>query len=613
MINIFFAGPSAACQRFTRRKVLMRYKNCMQIFFYTLNVRRVAAFTYILCKMVLGLMLPLTAYIMQNFIDAILTSFSSSMDLKSMVYFFIILSVIYIFEAIEEPISGYCKLLISEKLNYKFDCIILKKLEAIDYAHFENCDRLDLINRVNGTAGVQAFNIFENILLFVSVIIKITGTFVLLARYNWVISLGIVLIAIPIIYFAGKHGKNIHDWYQKNSKKRRTLEYLSSLFINRNISLEMKEYDSYEYIKSKWRNQSKDLRIKDFHLQLGAWKNTIISSTLLNFLEYSAYIFMLIPLFAGTITIGMFVGISKAIAGIEGLIIWKFSSIISFFSQNKRYWDEYNLLLDFSEIKNESEIIETQCVVNGGISIEFDDVSFQYENMEEEILSHINFKVGINEICGLVGENGAGKSTITKLMIGLYKPNSGNIYIDGKNTKEMSFDEQVSYFAVTYQDYKKYNISVRENIKLRDTYEKFSENIAYSLDVLGFDYQKLPNGLDTILGKLFGEGIELSGGEWQKIAIARMLCSEAPFYIMDEPTASLDPISEAELYAQVKSVLMAKTSLLITHRLGATRYCNRILVLKDKKIVENGSFKELMAKGGVYAAMYREQRQWYVK
>lgn len=558
----------------------------------------------------MGLLLPFTAYAYQKLVDDIIGAYSSKRGIEFFITSLLFVIGIYIFQAVEEPIENYAVFLIRQRINYSFDKRIANKLKDTEYAYFENSEDLDLINRVQGASGNNAVDLFVNVIDFLSGIIKIIGVFLLLITYSYIIAVIVIVIAIPIFWISSKYGKLIHDWYQKNSKSRRILRYLSSLFTDKNTSFEIKEYNFFPHLKSKWKTQFEDLRKKDFHVQMKAWKNTVISSFLLNVFEYATYAIMLIPTISDAITIGAFVGLSKAIASIEGLILWNFSAIFTFFSRNKEYWKEYNTLMNFDEVKK-SPIDKSQNFNIDCISIEFNDVYFRYANMEHDVLAGVTFKINSYELCGLVGINGAGKSTLTKLLLGLYRPNRGDIYINGKNTKEMSFNEQVSYFGVTYQDFIKYNLSVKDNIIIANQLENNENKIKSCLNNLAFDYSKLPNQNETIVGRLFGNGIDISGGESQKLALARMLYSNAPFYIMDEPTASLDPISEVQLYKQIESVLSQKTALLITHRLGATVFCSKILVLSEGKIVEVGTFNELMERGGIYAQMYNEQRQWY--
>ena len=556
-----------------------------------------ASVVFLFCKFLMGLLLPFTAYAYQRLVDDIIRAYSSKSGMEFFITSLLFVILIYIFQAVEEPVENYVAFLIRQRINYLFDKKIANKLKDTEYSYFENSDNLDLINRVESASGNSAVDLFINVIDFLSGIIKIIGVMFLLTTYSYLIAITVAVIAVPIFWLASKYGKQIHDWYQKNSQSRRFLGYLSSLFTDKTTSFEIKEYDFYAHLKAKWKTRFKDLRKRDFNVQLKAWKNTVISSFLLNIFEYVTYAVMLIPAISGVITIGTFIGLSKAISSIEGLILWNFSSVFAFFAENKEYWKEYHMLMDFEEVKKATSS-ESPNDNMDGISIEFKDVYFRYANMDHDVLTGVSFKINACELCGFVGINGAGKSTITKLLLGLYRPNRGDIYINGKNTKEMSFDEQVSYFGVTYQDFNKYNMSIKDNIAISNQAKCNDNKIEACLKDLAFDYSKLPNQIETVVGRLFGNGIDISGGEAQKLAIARMLYSNAPCYIMDEPTASLDPISEVQLYEQICSALSQKTALMITHRLGATAFCSKILVLSGGKIVEDGTFNELLERGG---------------
>ena len=587
----------------------MRYKSKIQICLFVLNSERFISVIIVIIKLLAGLILPLTAYAFQTLIDEIIFTFQNDKTGITFVTPLLMIVGIYIFQAVEEPIESYCYFLLRQRLSYWFDIKNINKMTKIKYVHFENSTDLDLINRIDGSVGNAAVDLFDNVLNLISGIIKIIGTFILLLSYNFIISITVLVVAVPILLISAKYGKAIHEWYEKNSKSRRRVSYLSSIFIDRATSLEIKEYNHYDYLNAEWRKQFKELRLNDFKLQIKAWRNTIISGFLLNLFEYITYFIILLPAFADIITIGTFVGLSKAISSIESLILWKFSSLFSFFSRSTEYWKDYNRFLALSEVQT---ITQSVNIPKDDFTIEFRNVFFRYENMETDVLAGVSFKIQSQELCGLVGSNGAGKSTLSKLMLGLYEPTSGEILINGRNTKQMSFAEQVSYFGVTYQDFSRYNISVLDNIVLAEQNIDIVR-VKKILQSLGVDYEKLPLGLNTIVGRFFGNGVDVSGGEWQKIAIARMLFSDAPCYIMDEPTASLDPMSEIELYKQIKTTLSGKPSLFITHRLGATVFCDKIMVLDGGKIVESGSFSELIERRGVYARMYKEQKQWYVK
>ena len=220
----------------------------------------------------------------------------------------------------------------------------------------------------------------------------------------------------------------------------------------------------------------------------------------------------------------------------------------------------------------------------------------------------MSFKIKSGRHYALVGENGSGKSTVVKLMLGLYDNYTGDILIDGIDVKNMPLDKRRAYFSTIFQDYSIFATSVKENILMENKEDRLNELI----DELNLDFiNKLPVGLDTEIGKLDERGADLSGGERQRIAIARTLISPAPVIVMDEPTAAMDPITESNLYRNLSKVLSGKTTIFISHRLGSTALSDEILLFKDGKVHENGTHDELMELNGVYREMYDSQKEWY--
>ncbi|MNP20635.1 Lipid A export ATP-binding/permease protein MsbA [compost metagenome] len=229
------------------------------------------------------------------------------------------------------------------------------------------------------------------------------------------------------------------------------------------------------------------------------------------------------------------------------------------------------------------------------------------------ILKGLSLKLFSKRHYAFVGVNGAGKTTITKLLTGLYDNYAGEILIDGKKIRDFSQAELKSLFSIVYQDFAKYQVPMVDSIGLGDVRDMPMENVDGPLKVLGLNraVSKMRSGIKTPLGRIYEDGIDLSGGQWQKVAIARSLVSRAPMHILDEPTAALDPVAESELYELFRKASKNKSTIFITHRLGAARIADEVFVIADGRVSEQGTHKELMDKGGIYAEMFEAQRGWY--
>lgn len=245
--------------------------------------------------------------------------------------------------------------------------------------------------------------------------------------------------------------------------------------------------------------------------------------------------------------------------------------------------------------------------------VEFRNVSFRYPNTDTYVLRHVNLKFKVGEKLAVVGMNGAGKTTFIKLMCRLYEPTEGEILLNGVNIKKYDYDEYMSIFSVVFQDFRLFSFSLGQNISASASYDR--EKVIECLKKAGFAERlnSLPNDLDTFLYKdIDADGVEISGGEAQKLALARALYKNTPFIILDEPTAALDPISEYEVYSKFNEITRTKTAIYISHRLASCHFCDKIAVFHEGNIIQIGSHEELLADSkGKYYELWNAQAQYY--
>ena len=247
--------------------------------------------------------------------------------------------------------------------------------------------------------------------------------------------------------------------------------------------------------------------------------------------------------------------------------------------------------------------------------IEFCNVSFQYPGSDAYALRNVSIKFRIGERLAVVGQNGSGKTTFIKLLCRLYDPTEGKILLNGIDIRKYDYDEYMSVFAVVFQDFKLFSYPLGENVAAKINYDPALAERCLIDSGFGERLQEMPNGLNTYLYKDFcKQGIEISGGEAQKIALARALYKNAPFIILDEPTAALDPMAEAEVYSSFDKIVGNKTAIYISHRLSSCRFCDHIAVFDNGQIVQRGSHEELVADiSGKYHALWHAQAQYYDK
>ena len=243
--------------------------------------------------------------------------------------------------------------------------------------------------------------------------------------------------------------------------------------------------------------------------------------------------------------------------------------------------------------------------------LEFKNVSFHYPNNDDLVLKNITAKIHVGRKMAIVGRNGSGKSTFIKLLCRLYDPTEGEILLNGIDIKKYDYDEYRRIFGVVFQDFQLFSFSVAQNVAAGNNYDREKVREALGQAGLRERVEGMENGIETVIYKQEDEGVEISGGEAQKIAIARALYKDAPVVILDEPTAALDPVSELEIYERFDGMVKEKTAIYISHRMSSCRFCENILVFEGGNIVQMGSHQDLAGQDGLYASLWRAQAQYY--
>ncbi len=269
---------------------------------------------------------------------------------------------------------------------------------------------------------------------------------------------------------------------------------------------------------------------------------------------------------------------------------------------------------DFLDIPDEKYrgSIPTEKRDDNEYEFEFSHVCFRYPNSEQYVVKDVNLKWRIGEKMALVGKNGCGKSTLIKLLCRLYDPTDGMITLNGIDIKKYKYEDYMALFSVVFQDSELFSFSIAENVAADTEYDGERVKDCVIKAGLGERLSQMESGIDTCLYKQFDEhGVEISGGEAQKLCLARAIYKSAPFIILDEPTASLDPISEHDIYTKFNGIVGTKTAVYISHRLSSCRFCDEIIVMEDGSIAERGSHESLLVKGGVYKSLWEAQAEYY--
>lgn len=345
------------------------------------------------------------------------------------------------------------------------------------------------------------------------------------------------------------------------------------------------------------------------NMGVGSRKKIVADGIETGLFSVVAYFLVLVKVLAKAISVGSFTKYSGALLQLNqagSKIVWS-ETVINRLSVN------LVPMMDFLQQKNKMETgsIHVEKRLDNEFEIEFKDVGFQYPGSDEFVLRHVNAKITLKNKLAVVGRNGAGKSTFIKLLVRLYDPTEGVITLNGVDIRKYNYQEYLKLFGIVFQNYYLFGYSIAENVAVSTEYDR--EKLTKCLEQAGaLEFvETLPKGMETAIRRGEEDGIDLSGGQSQKISIARALYKDAPFVILDEPTAALDPISEAEIYERFDEMVHDKTSIYISHRMSSCRFCDEILVFDKGEICERGSHEDLLDMEGLYASLWRAQAKYY--
>ena len=489
---------------------------------------------------------------------------------------------------------------------------ILNKAISLDLQFFEDPVFYDALQNARRRADSSALSIVDSVLQILQQIITMITLVVILTRFSFWLAVIVVVTAIPNFLSQSQFAERAFRAVTRRAPESRLLNYLEMLLTGSDTVKEIKLFGLGSPLLERYQNLFSQFYMEDRAI---AERRTISGfgwGLLANLAYYASYAWIVFRTVAGAITLGdmsMFLSIFRQSQ----------HSIRSLLESFNRLY-ENNLFLDnlitylalkpkLTSPKNAKPII---LPINKGI--EFIDVSFRYPGSEKLVLQNINLHIKPSERIALIGLNGAGKTTLIKLLTRLYDPTSGQILIDGVDLRKIRLGDLHQLFGVIFQDYVRYQLSVRENIGFGqiDALSDF-QRIKQAAEKGGAAplIEKMKEGYDTILGRRWDHGIDLSGGQWQKIALARAFMRNAQVLILDEPTAALDAEAEYEVFKRFGELVGQKIAVLISHRFSTVRMADRIVVLSEGKIIELGSHEELIREKGAYSRLFNLQAEGY--
>ncbi len=500
-------------------------------------------------------------------------------------------------------------------LNKYWKKLMGDKMMQMRFYHLENPDVLDQISKAqdgllgygNNLGGFQA--LINNIISILSNFLSVIGIIYIIAQINiWLIFILIAIVGLRLWNQSQIKKLNIQQWEERKRMNREN-EYYSSLLTDFKYGKDIRLYACKDLLITKNKEYIEDTYQYQIKINQKFKKLTIIDN-LFNMVNqlltygYVAYYFI-----QSYISIAQY---SLYVTSINTFISSSYSIFNSFLNirQNTKMMSEFKKFMEIDATYQEGNV---KINPNEPIVLEFKDVSFAYPNTTEYVLRHINYRMEGQKKISIVGENGAGKSTFIKLLMRLYDPTEGEILLNGINIKEIPIQDYYALFSVVFQDYQLIGFNLGEQITSSDTFDE--EKVLQILSEVQFNHkmENLQKGLATSMLKYFDDqGIELSGGESQKIAIARALFKDGKILILDEPTSALDPLAEYEIYSQFHKMTQGKLTFYISHRLSSCRFCDEIMVLEHGEIVQLGHHDKLILdEKGKYFEMFKAQAKYY--
>ena len=512
----------------------------------------------------------------------------------------------YLIDQFDNYVQDRC----SDELKFYIEEQMMDKTSRMDLSFFDSAKMGDKVRHARNNF-LTMMNMSELVFDIISAFINVVATLIIVCTYKWWLGLVTLVLLIPFMIYNKKRTERKLQMEKEQLRDNRKKDYYRDVFFNDNVQFEVKLNNIGSYFigkyKETWQKLYKINKTEDI-------KHNIINTMIMIVNVSSEFLVLTVSVFD---VVNKHIGIGDLQYNLSMVSRLRSQSQLLMNKVNKFLSDNARLieLQEFMEIKPEVEKSGTLKPSNNP-KIEFCNVSFRYPNAEQYVLKDCSFTIEPHEKVGLIGLNGAGKSTIIKLMFRFYDPEEGCIKLDGVDLKEYDIYAVRKVFGVLFQDYVTYCLPLREIIALSDFDERFNdEKLKKACDISGASavIKDWENGYDSVLGRYYADnGKDLSGGQWQLVGLARAYFKDSEYMILDEPSAALDPISEDRIFEQLYHLSEGKSSVTISHRLSNTTLADKILVIGDGHIIEQGSHFELLKQNGKYAELFNLQASKYI-
>ena len=486
------------------------------------------------------------------------------------------------------------------------------KSSEVDLEYYENSEYHDTLHLAQQRAPNRPRMILDAVGQIIQNGISLLAMAGLLFFFHWSVPLVLLVAALPGLIVRLKYADTIYRWHQSAAPRERLARYFNWVMTRADHAKELRLFNLASLFMGRFLEVRKKLRSE----QLGIAKRRSIAELVAQgsgtVAIFGSLFFIAYRTAQGLITLGDLVMYFQAFQRGQTFLRQMLRALADLYGNNLFLSAFLDFLAFKPRVKDPTDPVAVPHPMRRGI--ELDNVSFHYPGTERQALDGVTMVLRPGETVALVGENGAGKTTLVKLLCRLYAPTGGTISIDGVDLLDMRAADLRREISVVFQDYNRYDMTARENIWFGDTsLDPNDDAIAGAARLAGVDsvLSQLPNGYDTILGRRFKGGEELSIGQWQKVALARAFLRQSQITILDEPTSALDAQTEVEVIERFRDLAADRTAILISHRLSTVKMADRIYAMSAGRIVESGSHEELMRQGGTYARLFESQSKHY--
>ena len=560
--------------------------------------------------------LPLAAlYLMKRILDAVTKNIAladKAQAFQHVVIWILLAGGVALLSALTRSLSEYASEAQSLQVTNAVSDLLHTQSIAVDLAYYEDPSYYDTLHRAQQEAPFRPTHIVNGLIQIAVSSISLLGILGLLCSFNWLLALILFLAAFPSVLVRLRYSRRLYGLNKVQTEKERQAWYYHSILTDAVFAKELRLFNLGALFKTRYRDLQQQIRTARLALSRRRVFSDLLAQALAVAALFGSLAWIAQQTVRGTVTLGdmvvYFLGFQSGLSFLQSAL----RALAGLYEDNLFLTNMYQFLDLAPKIVAPKQPHPVPQLMPRGIT--FHNIGFTYPSREQEALRDINLTLSPGEVIALVGENGSGKTTLAKLLCRLYDPTYGEITIDGVDLRALDPVQWRREISVAFQDYAHYALKAWENIWLGDLESPPDpERLREAGRRSGADatIRHLPHGYETMLGYWFQEGQELSVGEWQKIALARAFWRKAHILILDEPTSSLDPLAEEELFLHFRELLHGRSAVLISHRFSTVQMADCIYVMEQGRIIERGTHAALLAQNGHYARLYRAQAQHY--